>query len=418
MTRLQKNVGAAIGLVVNAMVTVALVRVLQAASGAAIQVDTPSAPASNTAEPDYLATNAALKTQYANVTPIRQTGIFEAGPDLWEQGYRMRNAWQRPVNGHWAWVLAGSHIDNPAQGIVYSVWEIPNGGFATFYNTPSRAGSVQIIAEQDARLTLEAEDGTLFYFDVPSQSFVGSLTEVAPTITPPPTYTPEPPTATPWPAVTPAPLPPGYPGIATGYPPAFTPPPTMPPAALTAAVVTADAWQTKNAVALTAQALEPTPGPALGPQTVRDKSRLFELTVPSGWRAYVSHSNMTIRNYDDNALTDVHQFPPGGMMVRIQVGRLSRNESFEEWQADWITLESAPNEMQPNGQTIVGPEATVLGRYAGSAFYLMRDRVRHTYEIDLPLPGNRVMIIHVGPPDSPAFDEAMAILATLVVLQD
>jgi hypothetical protein len=50
---------------------------------------------------------------------------------------------------------------------------------------------VHVIAEQNNRLTLQAVDGEIFYFDVPARQFVASLTEVVPTATPLPTLTPK-----------------------------------------------------------------------------------------------------------------------------------------------------------------------------------------------------------------------------------
>ncbi|MCC6190810.1 MAG: hypothetical protein IT318_17435 [Anaerolineales bacterium] len=129
-------------------------------------------------------------TVVPEITAARPTGIFDAGAEFYHEGYRMQNAWQGLVDGYWANVVAGAHSDDPQQGLVFSSWEFPNAAIGSFFNTPLRAGSVHIIAEQNYRITLEAEDGTLFYWDIPSQSFVDSVTAVAPTITPPPTHTP------------------------------------------------------------------------------------------------------------------------------------------------------------------------------------------------------------------------------------
>ena len=52
------------------------------------------------------------------------------------------------------------------------------------YRTPTQNGIVKIIAEQNEQLTLEAEDGTLFVFDIPSREFVDSTLAVTPTPTP------------------------------------------------------------------------------------------------------------------------------------------------------------------------------------------------------------------------------------------
>lgn len=146
---------------------------------------------------DWIATRDAVKTLVPEVTAIRPTGIFEDTTSFFKEGYQMQNAWQQQVNGAWAAVFAGARQDDPQQGVIFTQWELPNAPIGHFINTPISAGSVRIIAEQNYRLTLQAADGTLFYFDVPAQTFVSSPTEVAPTITPPPTYTPTQPVPTP-----------------------------------------------------------------------------------------------------------------------------------------------------------------------------------------------------------------------------
>lgn len=175
----------------------------------------PTAPAATqTGDPDYQATSYALMTAIPEITAARPTGIFDAGAEFFHEGYRMQNAWQNLMNGSWADVVAGAYVNEPEQGVIFSSWQFPNAAIGQFYDTPTRAGSVRIIAEENYRLTLEAADGTLFYWDIPSQSFVASLTEVVATITPPPTHTPTPGPQTP----TQAPAPTGYPVEATAAP--------------------------------------------------------------------------------------------------------------------------------------------------------------------------------------------------------
>jgi hypothetical protein len=170
-----------------------------------------AADATQTGDPDYRATSYALMTAIPEITAARPTGIFDAGAEFFHEGYRMQNAWQNLVNGYWADVVAGAYANDPEQGVIFSSWQFPNAAIGRFYDTPTRAGSVRIIAEQDYRLTLEATSGTLFYWDIPSQSYVDSLAQVVATITPPPTHTPT--TGPQAPTLAPAP---------TGYPPEAT----------------------------------------------------------------------------------------------------------------------------------------------------------------------------------------------------
>jgi hypothetical protein len=46
------------------------------------------------------------------------------------------------------------------------------------YNTPTKHGAVRIVDAASEVLELEAEDGTTFYFDVASRSFVDGGTPV------------------------------------------------------------------------------------------------------------------------------------------------------------------------------------------------------------------------------------------------
>lgn len=186
----------------------------QPASSPTTPKDQSLSPGPPTVEPDYVATHNAIMTAVPEVTAARPTGIYDAGAEFYHEGFRMQNAWQGLVDGYWANVVAGTHSSDPEQGVIFSRWEFPNAAIGSFFNIPVRAGSVRIVAEQDARLTLEAADGTVFYWDIPSQSFVASPEAVAATITPPPTHTP---TATLRPAPTGYPAP-GTPPPGTGYP--------------------------------------------------------------------------------------------------------------------------------------------------------------------------------------------------------
>ena len=69
-------------------------------------------------------------------------------------------------------------------------YNLPSHIFSEMNWTPTKHGGVRVVAEQNNRLTLQAIDGTLFYFDIPARRFVDSLSEVVPSATPPPTYTP------------------------------------------------------------------------------------------------------------------------------------------------------------------------------------------------------------------------------------
>lgn len=113
--------------------------------------------------------------------------------------YLIENQWWETIGSQWIRVYAGAQrgdgandLPKPWQGMVFvSVLGLdgtmlPDGGS---YKTPKKVGSVKIVDAQGQRLVLKAEDGTLFYFDVPTRQFVSGLapatvTPVKPTVPP------------------------------------------------------------------------------------------------------------------------------------------------------------------------------------------------------------------------------------------
>jgi len=124
----------------------------------------------------------------------------------------VENGWGGSVNGINMSIYAGAHQENPAQGLLHVFVFMPEYPLEQDFLTPLQAGSVHIVSAANYRLTLIATDGTTFYFDVPGLTYVDSLTEVVPTITPYMSETPgatwmPAPTQTPWPTCTPGPTP-------------------------------------------------------------------------------------------------------------------------------------------------------------------------------------------------------------------
>ena len=123
--------------------------------------------------------------------PPFPTGIFEGGAGAFRPSQaRIQNRWQGIVNGDYAVVFAGALANDPEQGIVYIQWMSFDRRSTTwgYYPTPEKSGSVRIVQAEGARLILTSDDGKTFYFDVPVQVYVSSLTEIALTPTPAPIY--------------------------------------------------------------------------------------------------------------------------------------------------------------------------------------------------------------------------------------
>jgi len=88
--------------------------------------------------------------------------------------YVVRNRWSGTVRGKQVVVFAGASASDAAQGVVL-VQQRSDDGSADApqpYVTPSKAGAVHVVAVQGTRLTLEADDGTSFAFDVATLHFV------------------------------------------------------------------------------------------------------------------------------------------------------------------------------------------------------------------------------------------------------
>jgi hypothetical protein len=100
------------------------------------------------------------------------------------------NAWGGYLDGNTIVIYAGSLLDDPEQGAIEILIKLPYRFYAEQIFTPTKHGGVHVVEEENNRLTLQAADGEVFYFDVPARQFVASLTEVVSTATPPPSLTP------------------------------------------------------------------------------------------------------------------------------------------------------------------------------------------------------------------------------------
>jgi hypothetical protein len=102
-------------------------------------------------------------------------------------GINVTNSWFGLVNGESIGIIAGSEPDDPSQGVINF-----NPDAIIHIRTPGKDGAVLVASEFNNRLVLVAEDGTVFYFDIPARRFVSSLTEWVPTQTATPTSLPYP----------------------------------------------------------------------------------------------------------------------------------------------------------------------------------------------------------------------------------
>jgi len=111
--------------------------------------------------------------------PPRPRGIVdyvEYGAPFRPSEVIVKNKWQDMLNEKWVDVYAGSLPDDRAQGIVIILIEPgePEGGFIPggWYRTPTKSGAVTIVSAIGTLLTLKAENGDQFLFDVAARKFV------------------------------------------------------------------------------------------------------------------------------------------------------------------------------------------------------------------------------------------------------
>lgn len=87
--------------------------------------------------------------------------------------YTIENHWFEQRPGGEVIVYAGAERQDSAQGLVVVRPSRPELDAAGVHLTPTRAGSVRIVAAVGERLQLRAASGATFAFDVPARRFVG-----------------------------------------------------------------------------------------------------------------------------------------------------------------------------------------------------------------------------------------------------
>ena len=132
--------------------------------------------------------------------PTRPTGLRDGGTSdfhTWEAV--IQNIWsQYGNNNEHITVYAGelgSSTKFPGRGVIY-ILRLPalsiRGASRNEYLLPEGTGWVRISEVKGDILVLTSKEGDTFYFHLPGQQFVSSLTDTAPTVTPLPTSAPLP----------------------------------------------------------------------------------------------------------------------------------------------------------------------------------------------------------------------------------
>ena len=139
----------------------------------------------------FLATDLAVTRTPYDTPVILPTGTSEDYHNQYtgeKLGLDTRNAWFGYSDGVGVTIYAGALLNDPDQGAIHLFVWFPGRIIEAQLLTPTRNGGVRVVSEQNNRLTLVADDGATFYFDVPARRFVATLTEIVPTATPPYPY--------------------------------------------------------------------------------------------------------------------------------------------------------------------------------------------------------------------------------------
>ena len=140
-----------------------------------------------------------LPTWSSRPTATFTTGLREGGTSdfhAWEAV--IQNIWRQYGNNQEHIVVyageLGSEMDYPGRGVVFvlRVTSAGRGGSFNRYLLPEGTGWVRISSIKRDYLVLTSKEGKTFYFYLPGQQFVSTLTDAVPTVTPLPTSGPLP----------------------------------------------------------------------------------------------------------------------------------------------------------------------------------------------------------------------------------
>jgi len=100
----------------------------------------------------------------------------DVAPDLPSALGEIHNRWAVELPSQVIWVYAGAKpgATNDQGIVIVRIYDRTTGHIAepVIYPTPQRAGSVKIVDGTGMQLTLQASNGTLFYFDVTTQHWI------------------------------------------------------------------------------------------------------------------------------------------------------------------------------------------------------------------------------------------------------
>jgi hypothetical protein len=113
-----------------------------------------------------------------------------ATPAAIESNFEVLNAWRKHDQGHFYLVYAGYVDRNPDQGVLIVFHQDANR--FVDYPTPDQSGGLKIIEEQGFVIMVQSINGSTYYFDAVSETYIDSFVPPSPPNTNPlPTALPE-----------------------------------------------------------------------------------------------------------------------------------------------------------------------------------------------------------------------------------
>jgi hypothetical protein len=109
-------------------------------------------------------------------TPLGAGIIYDGQPPMGSWGFKLKSSWAELLEDRVVYVDTGGdgYMGDPTQGlvVVHVITLIRQPTEWNLYQTPTKAGPVTITDAVGERLTLEAPDGTRFYFEVATRQWV------------------------------------------------------------------------------------------------------------------------------------------------------------------------------------------------------------------------------------------------------
>jgi hypothetical protein len=116
-------------------------------------------------------------------------GIFTVREDfLATQGYQINNMWRGRYNGYFLELFSGKVISDENMGIV--ILNFPELNLFEVFTDPLPNSGLTIVNISNYQVQLSSVDGTLVYFDIPSQQFTNDLAKSLSVVDLPPLPTP------------------------------------------------------------------------------------------------------------------------------------------------------------------------------------------------------------------------------------